>query len=254
MNKKDNAVIRAEHMFLNRDFELGKQYFSKAVLIFRGFEFSDSFVKRLGFEPYGKKVISNLNPKDNPPKVFYDNKGTIAVTHLLWGGPCVAIVLEELACLGVKNVIGLGAVGSLKKTIRPGDIFIALSGVLSDGTSKEYIGNETGEVLANQRLITLIKDVKVKSRIHRGKVWTTDALYKETPSKIKEWRKRGALAVNLEASTFYAVSEVLGIEAIYLATVSDYIGGAEWDSWHRDLSEADEELQKICEELLIRSN
>lgn len=250
--KFEVPIIRAEHMFANRGF-VGTKYFSKAVLAFRGFKFCDGLVKKLNFlEPYEKTIISNFNPKDRPPNIFsgrFKDENIIVITKLLWGGPQTAIVLEELACLGVKIVIGLGAAGSLVKKIKPNEILIAESGLCRDGTSKEY--TDKNEAYANRKLLKIVKDVTISQKgIHVGTVWTTDALYREFPSKIQSMKEAGASVVNLETAPFYAVSEVLGQDAIYLAAISDYIGGESWNSWFRDLTKTDEKLYNICLKLL----
>ncbi|MFW6135643.1 MAG: hypothetical protein ACOC7N_02345 [Chloroflexota bacterium] len=50
-----------------------------------------------------------------------------------------------------------------------------------------------------------------------GIVHTTDALYQERPSRVRQWREAGASFVNLETAPFYAVAAHRGIRALYLA-------------------------------------
>ncbi len=53
---------------------------------------------------------------------------------------------------------------------------------------------------------------------------STDALYQEWPTRVRQWREAGATFVNLETSPFYAVAAYRGIRAIYLGLVTDYVG------------------------------
>ena len=58
----------------------------------------------------------------------------------------------------------------------------------------------------------------------------TDALYEERPSRVKRWREASANLVNLECGPFYAVAETVGIGAIYLGLVTDFVSMDQ--GWH----------------------
>ncbi len=47
-----------------------------------------------------------------------------------------------------------------------------------------------------------------------GKVWTTDAIYRETPEIIAERKKQGCIAVEMECSASLAVAEFRNIPII----------------------------------------
>ncbi|HIE27680.1 TPA: hypothetical protein EYP66_10365 [Candidatus Poribacteria bacterium] len=154
----------------------------------------------------------------------FANGRQFLMVDCVYGGPVCATVIEEMAYLGVKHVIGYGYSGSLRKEIMPGSIVLALSAIVSDGTSREY--SEASEVKASAVLLSKFDklDVSLRNRVFSGKAWTTDAIYREYPSKIQSWLKAGADLVNMDTSHFCAVSQAVGIEALYFSLISDYVG------------------------------
>ena len=56
------------------------------------------------------------------------------------GGPSTAICVEELADLGVKDMIRIGSCGALQKDLELGELVICSRAVCDDGTSQSYLG------------------------------------------------------------------------------------------------------------------
>ena len=54
------------------------------------------------------------------------------------GGPSVAICLEELARMGITQVIRVGTTGTIQERINPGEVIINKASVRLDGTSHHY--------------------------------------------------------------------------------------------------------------------
>ena len=146
-------------------------------------------------------------------------------------GPWVAMALEELKVLGLKYAIGIGAYGSFSEKLQIDDLVLADNAVVSDGTSKEYTNDQY--VAPSARLLDLTEKIfhSEKQGFKKACAWTTDALYRESVAKMKEWMKRGAECVNLETGTFYAVSKELGVEAIYFGFILDLIHTDKWTGW-----------------------
>lgn len=242
---KEKSVVTPKQLIDGRGFDKGN-YFSNAIITFRNYSFSKDLAEKLDMEIFKRKILTNINPEISPGSVYVKDN-LIEVTQALWGGPQIAIILEELGYLGVKNVIGVGASGSLKKT-KLGSLFIAESGFCSDGTSKDYTKKE--EVYADKELLRIAKKItKDEEDTIFGRVWTTDAMYREFPSKIELWRNKGASAVNYETSPFYAVAEEKDMKAIYLSNITDLVIPP-WTGWHGDYKESDERLKNTCIKIL----
>jgi len=68
-----------------------------------------------------------------------------------------------------------------------------------------------------------------------GKTWTTDAVYRETPEKIRRRKAEGALTVEMEAAAFFAVAQFRGVSFGQMLYGGDDVSGTEWDTrgWHQ---------------------
>lgn len=133
------------------------------------------------------------------------------------GAPAATAVLEELACLGAREIWFLGYAGSLCEEWPIGTV-VALDGAWSDeGTSRHY-GRE-GLGLPDGDLLTVLR--QRPPDLPAGTGWTTDAIYRETPEKIRAYQERGASLVDMEASAFFHVGASLGLRVAGLMVVSD---------------------------------
>jgi purine-nucleoside phosphorylase len=186
-------------------------------------------------------------PADNYLKMWV--KGDTILAGPIFGGPLCAAIMEELAAFGVKSFIGYGASGTLDAGVPPCSIMVAEAGLCSDGTSKEY--SERTEELADAALCKMLKGAITRRGLPliSGKVWTTDAIYREFPSKVAYWKSKGARFVNMETSTMYAVAREIGVKAAYISAVSDNVCGEKWSGWHADFLPVYEQMQDICLEV-----
>ena len=168
----------------------------------------------------------------------------------VYGGPVASTVLEEMAYLGVRRVLGYGYAGSLRQSIPPGSIVVASAAVVSDGTSREYTSDP--EVGASAGLLASCEKVarSLGQRAVSCKAWTTDAIYRELPSKVQSWLTAGADFVNMDTSHLYAVSRAVGIESVYAALIADYVGGEEWQEQFFNIDAARGGLQDMLLKLL----
>ena len=96
-----------------------------AVLCFRDLEGSRLLVQGLGATPLGYQVITGMGEFPGNP-LSYTHELTIGNAHVGviarcgWGGPQTAILVEELAYIGVTEIIGIGAAGSIDPAITKG--------------------------------------------------------------------------------------------------------------------------------------
>jgi uridine phosphorylase len=176
----------------------------------------------------------------------------IILPQVVWGGPVTAILLEELACLGVQVAIGFGAAGSLESPRQIGKVLVADRALCSDGTSRAY--TDAPSVGPDPDLLRLTLEIASAGGALPlvGTVHTTDALFQERPSRVQRWREAGASFVNLETAPFYAVAAYRGIRAVYLGLVTDYVGKAKrWQHgfWGRE-NTADSQIVSFVRQIL----
>lgn len=157
-----------------------------------------------------------------------------------------ATVMEELAHYGINKVVGYGYAGSLTQAIPVGQIVLADSAIVSDGTSREYLPDAElvypdREMARQFQACAAVANVTIR----KARVWTTDVIYREYPEKIVRWRQAGADVVNMDTAHFYAVSNVVGISAMYACVVSDCVEGPAWDDGFARIGQAVDCLQDL---------
>lgn len=158
----------------------------------------------------------------------------IVVCHPGVGAPLAAGCLEEVIALGCRKFIACGGAGVLKSEITLGHNVVPTTAVRDEGTSYHYLP-PSREVEANPVAIAAIEKALQKHNLEyiKGKTWTTDALYRETPAKIQRRKSEGCLTVEMEAATFFAVAQFRGVTFGQLLYGGDDLGGEKWDgrSW-----------------------
>ena len=207
---------------------------------------------RLSAEPLSEALFSHLDRSHQFVGLVAGHK--ILALECLYGGPLSATVLEELAYYEIKTVIGYGYAGSLRRQIPVGQIVLVETAIVSDGTSREYLP-DVRVVYPDAELVQRFNE-SVRERgitVQTGTAWTTDAIYREYPEKIERWREMGADVVNMDASYFYAVSQVVGLSAVYACVVSDCVDGPSWDEGFERAKKAMSELQDVIVAMALKT-
>jgi len=150
------------------------------------------------------------------------------VTGFGCGGPAVALVVEQLIALGVKEIIFAGLAGSLQEEVLPGDIVLCNESVCADGTSPHYTRQEL--VRADKKLFVRLANTlrAQKMDFHVGRNWSTDTLFRETRAEIKHYQKNHVLTVEMETSALYAVCARRKIKAAAVFVASDSLNDNVW--------------------------
>jgi purine-nucleoside phosphorylase len=86
---------------------------------------------------------------------------------------------------------------------------------------------------------------------HEGLVWSTDAVFRETPSKVRHYQGRGALAVEMEISACLTVARLRKSSFAAILVISDELSSLHWQPGFRDpqFKEACRAVSRIVEEL-----
>jgi uridine phosphorylase len=148
------------------------------------------------------------------------------------GGPTTAIVVEELAQLGVSRLIRVGTCGSMQSKVRAGHIVISSGVVRDEGTSHQYLRPEYPAVPSFTLLRAVVGEAEAEEASHHvGLTHCKDAYYAERPEgfpRADDWRKRwdelrsaGVLATEMEAAALFAVAAVRGKFAAALFVAVD---------------------------------
>jgi DeoD family purine-nucleoside phosphorylase len=169
------------------------------------------------------------------PRMFNHNRGlwgysgiardgqplTIQSTGM--GGPSAAIVISELADLGARRLLRVGTCGALDGALALGDLVIATEALAGDGTSRALgAGARIGACAELLAAVTAAAD----RAAHSGPVACTDLFYDDRPGRERAWRAAGALAVEMESATLFALSARRGLQAASILIVSDLLAPA----------------------------
>ncbi len=179
------------------------------------------------------KVIANRRTEDHDRPLFeMEFQGRrLAVFHPGVGAPVAAGLLEESIALGCRKFIACGGCGVLDRQITAGRLLIPTTALRDEGTSYHYLPPGR-EVSASAQAVSAIEKILQKHAVSYKlvKVWTTDAIYRETLRKIQLRKNEGCLAVEMEAAAFFAVAQFRGVPFGQILYAGDDISGEEWDS------------------------
>jgi uridine phosphorylase len=140
------------------------------------------------------------------------------------GGPSAAIVLQELAELGVRRAVRVGTCGALDPGLGHGELVVARDALAEDGASRALGAAEVAE-----------PDPELTARLAAGlpgatpaRVVTTDLFYEEAidesgapRARADAWRRRGAVAVEMEAAAIFTLGRRLAVATACALAVSD---------------------------------
>jgi uridine phosphorylase len=173
---------------------------------------------------------------EDGPHVLYELEyqgKRLAAFHPGVGAPVAVGLLEHVIAWGSRKFIACGGAGVLDREIAVGHLVVPSSAVRDEGVSYHYLP-PAREVSASPAGVAAIEQVlqqhKVPYRV--GKTWTTDAVYRETPDKVRQRRAEGCLTVEMEAAAFFAAAQFRGVTFGQILYGGDDVSGQDWD--HRD--------------------
>ena len=137
------------------------------------------------------------------------------------GGPSAAIVLHELVSLGVRRAIRVGTCGALNGALGLGDLVLAREAISADGTSAALGAGELtrGDPALGEALAGALE--RNDRPHHEGRIVSTDLFYEPDDRRHDTWVERGAVAVEMEAATLFALGALAAVSVGCLLVVSD---------------------------------
>ncbi len=186
-------------------------------------------------QEHGARVVNHLRSEIGTHPVYelaVDGQ-RLAVFHPGVGAPLCAGMLEEVIALGCTKFVACGGAGVLKPDIAVGHVLVPTSAVRDEGTSYHYLPPGR-EVMASPAAVAAIEEALRVDGVDYllTKTWTTDAIYRETPEKIRRRTAEGCLTVEMEAAAFFAVAQFRAVPFGQILYGGDDLSGTEWDSRH----------------------
>jgi uridine phosphorylase len=139
------------------------------------------------------------------------------------GGPSGAVVLEELATLGVRRAVRVGTCLALDRRLALGDVVLVGEALADDGASKALGANSASmpDPALNDRLR------RVGEPALEATVASTDLVYDPGRERKRDaWLAAGASAVELGTAALFEVGRRRGLAVASLVVVGELVGGA----------------------------
>jgi uridine phosphorylase len=135
-----------------------------------------------------------------------------------------SITAEVMCHAGIENIIRIGTCGALDENIKVGDLVIVDKVIRGDGVTPYYVDKDY-QTVADKKISDTMYEVAqgMGLAIHRGVVWTTDALLRETREIVEAKRKEGAIAVDMVSSTLLTIAQLNKVKAGSILSVSDNV-------------------------------
>jgi len=164
------------------------------------------------------------------PRMFNHNRGlwgytgsardgrSLTIQSTGMGGPSAAIVIAELAELGARTLLRVGTCGALDASLALGDLLVASEALAADGTSRAL--GAGARVAADPELLARLRDAAGPGGAH-GAIVSSDLFYDSPDGAEEAWRAQGALAVEMETATLFALARRRGLRAGCALIVSD---------------------------------
>ncbi len=149
------------------------------------------------------------------------------------GGAPSAAALEELIALGCRSFVACGGAGVLRP-LPLGDLVLVTSALRDEGASYHYLP-PSRVVDSDGHAVTVLRDTLTDLGVPftEGRTWTTDAIYRETPERIRRRTEEGCVTVEMEAASVAAVARFRGVRLAQVLYGGDDLTGEVWDerSW-----------------------
>lgn len=233
----------------------------------KGIEIKDIGVAPVAVISWGPRVIQALAEAigaEPAPHWFYNDRylfytgpvqgQPVSLAHAPIGAAGTITMMEEMIACGTRVFLGLGWAGSLQPSAPVGTFLIPTGCIREEGTSFHYL-DDKAVIKPDQELVTLLQSVieAEGAKAHTGVLWTTDAPYRETYSKIETYGQQGVWGVDMETSAMYALGQFREVKVCNLLVVSDEL----WGTWRPafrtpELEEATRQAQNIILNCLER--
>ena len=150
---------------------------------------------------------------------------TAGIVGCAVGAPFAVLIAEELFASGCSFLISLTSAGQIVAA-GPTPYFVIIDRALRDeGTSYHYAApTEYGE--ADPQVVRIAAHALKSKGLQAivGPTWTTDAPFRETDQAIDAAKRRGILAVEMEAAALYAFAMANKRRVLCLAHVTNTMG------------------------------
>ncbi len=134
--------------------------------------------------------------------------------------------MELLIASGIEKIVAFGTCGRLNKDIAKNTIILPTAAYREEGTSYHYLP-DSDEIGVDESALKMAKSLFNEEGFTtlEGKIWTTDAVYRETFGKVKLMKERGCVGVDMELSALLAIAQYRDIKFTEFLIGEDTVDG-----------------------------
>ena len=134
--------------------------------------------------------------------------------------------MELLIASGIKNFVAFGTCGRLDKNIAKNTIILPTTAYREEGTSYHYLP-DSDEISVDKSTLKIAKSLFNEKGFATlaGKIWTTDAVYRETFDKVRLMKERGCVGVDMELSALLALAKYRNVKFAEFLIGEDTLDG-----------------------------
>mgnify|MGYP003564653907 CR=1 FL=1 len=135
--------------------------------------------------------------------------------------PDSAFVTDLICTAGIDTLVRMGSCGAMREDIQIGDFIIADSVLRGDGATQYYVDEKYVSAVDPELTEAMHKVFTNIGGTHKGGVWTTDALFRETKDIVNSYIGKGAVAVDMVTSPFVTIANIYNRKVAVVLSVSD---------------------------------
>lgn len=180
---------------------------------------------------------------DHPIYLFEYGGKTLAATLCGIGATLAGGQIEELNWLtGATKFVMFGSAGSLNRAATEGKYVIPTEAYRDEGMSYHYAPPADYIAVKNaDRIEEIFTELDLP--FVSGRVWTTDAFYRETRDQFEKRRAEGCLAVEMEVAGVQAVCDFYGFALYDFLVTGDVLDAPVYEN--DGLHNANHDLDKL---------
>ncbi|MBQ5564119.1 MAG: nucleoside phosphorylase [Clostridia bacterium] len=217
-----------------------RKYICDTAIATFSYEIFNAVIQR-----YPHKEVADIGSVNgHKPIYMLDVNGKSVIFYMSSIGACLAgtEIIEMQWQTGIKNLIIFGSCGALDGEATNGKYIIPTQAYRDEGMSYHYAKpSDYMDVKNSDKLAGIFE--KLDLPYVQGRIWTTDAPYRETKTACEERKKDGCIAVEMEISGIQAVCNFYGIELYSFIVSGDVLDGEKYIP--DGLSEANHSLDKF---------
>lgn len=180
------------------------------------------------------------NPGTEYAVVTGTYRGTrVGVVYHGSGAFSIAVAIEELARLGVRDIIRVGNSGGLSRNVDVGDIVITTAAIRAERTLLDYVPLEY-PAAADHQLVRELVDAASRAadpdRVHLGHTVSVGSFYagsgmptaagilnQQQVNDLRLWQRLGTVNIDAETSTVLVLASLFGMRGAVMLGIGNHL-------------------------------